>query len=769
MIAKKEINKRLLEIISEVKNAQSIKSYPIYTDVLSDTEDEIKNNEFKITVVGEFSSGKSTFLNAIIGKDVLPHGVKETTATITYIHNVPTSDALCNKAIIHFSDKSLENQTLDIGNDRNALVDYVTTSEKQYHVVKDIVSVDIYVHFADIEEPIVLIDTPGMNGVADGHRDITLHEIRHSHASICLFHIRGIGQSDLDFIKELMKYQQTVFFVLNAIDDIRLEEETYEERMQKFNEDITKYVYDDKQKPEYVFGISALKALVARDNEIKRLYDTDERDLTDQDRARILKESMMLDFEASLFNFLNNSDKERIFYLSLCKRILQLLESFKTAADTDKNIREVKNDNIPEKKKIQELISKAEKTSLEFRDKLNTTLTSMIEDLRNEIYKMIREDIGNEYHDRVAEINSIATIEDAIKMTDNNIIGKKLNNFWNRQKIMLTDSMRKGLEDIQRSIVIEMQQVIPIITFKDKQFGLDTNPQFEEFDDSSFQSRLRQLRSKKESLERDIKRAQDGPSSAELERKKVEIETEQTQLQNAYRAKLRRLGSRPSVQYKTIEHKTKKTNWFWKPWQWGSDRYDITYETVSDDSARRRYDAEKNRIEREYSSTLREKQNLLQQMESKVLEAYNNEQMRKLWRSQADTIALKIKEEEMAMQSAMNNSRTSYLKKIKKDYLGKIESLLSCPSGQMYADLTDGVRESLQKSKEPMLQELIKIFDAKKKAYIDKLQQMISRIEGSENIADNIQQIKILSTDITIIDNNINNLNHIIYGLQIKL
>ena len=143
--------------------------------------------------------------------------------------------------------------------------------------------------------------------------------------------------------------------------------------------------------------------------------------------------------------------------------------------------------------------------------------------------------------------------------------------------------------------------------------------------------------------------------------------------------------------------------------------------------------------------------------------------MRKLWRSQADTIALKIKEEEMAMQSAMNNSRTSYLKKIKKDYLGKIESLLSCPSGQMYADLTDGVRESLQKSKEPMLQELIKIFDAKKKAYIDKLQQMISRIEGSENIADNIQQIKILSTDITIIDNNINNLNHIIYGLQIKL
>ncbi len=765
MIAKKEINKKLLEIISEVKSTQSIKSYPIYTDVLSDTEDEIKNNEFKITVVGEFSSGKSTFLNAIIGKDILPHGVKETTATVTYIHNVPTSDALCNKAIIHFSDKSLEDKTLDIGNDRNALVDYVTTSERQYHVVKDIVSVDIYVHFADIEEPIVLIDTPGMNGVADGHRDITLHEIRHSHASICLFHIRGIGQSDLDFIKELMRYQQTVFFVLNAIDDIRLEEESYEERMQKFNEDITNYVYDGKQKPEYVFGISALKALVARDNEIKRLYDTDERDLTDQDRARILKESMMLDFEASLFNFLNNSDKEKIFYLSLCKRILQLLESFKTAADTDKNIREVKNDNIPEKKKIQELISKAEKTSLEFRDKLNTTLTSMIEDLRNEIYKMIREDISNEYHDRVAEINSLATIEDAIKVTDNNIIGKKLNNFWNRQKIQLTDSMRKGLKDIQTSIVIDMQQVIPIITFKDKQFGLDTNPQFEEFDDSEFQSRLRQLRSKKESLERDIKRSQSGQSSAELEQQLASIDNEETRIKNEYRARLRRLGSRPSIGYKRIEHKTRKTNWFWKPSQWGTVRYDITYETVPDYSARNRYDAEKAQIEKNYSSKIREQQTLIQQLQSKVDEAYNNEQMRKLWQSQVDNLTLKIQEEERALQSAMSSSRSSFLKKLKQGYQEKLESLLNCPSGQMYADLTDGVRESLQRSKEPMLQELYKIFDAKKKEYIDKLQQMISRIDGSENVADNIQQIKILAADLSVIGNSINKLNHIIYGL----
>ena len=139
--------------------------------------------------------------------------------------------------------------------------------------------------------------------------------------------------------------------------------------------------------------------------------------------------------------------------------------------------------------------------------------------------------------------------------------------------------------------------------------------------------------------------------------------------------------------------------------------------------------------------------------------------MRKIWQSQVDTLSLRIKEEESAMQSAINNSRSSLLKKLKKNYVDKVEVLLSCPSGQMYADLTNGVRESLQNSKEPMLQELYKIFDAKKKECIDKFQQTISRIDGSETVVDNVQQIKILSTDITVIDNNINKLNSIIHGL----
>ena len=48
----------------------------------------MNDDEIRIAVVGEFSSGKSTFINALIGKDILNHATKETTAVITRLINV---------------------------------------------------------------------------------------------------------------------------------------------------------------------------------------------------------------------------------------------------------------------------------------------------------------------------------------------------------------------------------------------------------------------------------------------------------------------------------------------------------------------------------------------------------------------------------------------------------------------------------------------------------------------------------------------------------
>ena len=73
-----------LKSIAQKALEERIISQDVYDDLVS----RIHNNEFRITIVGEFSSGKSTLIDALIGKDILPHSTSETTATLTYIDSV---------------------------------------------------------------------------------------------------------------------------------------------------------------------------------------------------------------------------------------------------------------------------------------------------------------------------------------------------------------------------------------------------------------------------------------------------------------------------------------------------------------------------------------------------------------------------------------------------------------------------------------------------------------------------------------------------------
>lgn len=99
---KSELSKSILDLVKKVKAIPSISKYDNLVDALDGIAADVKEQVFRVTVVGEFSSGKSTFLNALIGRDLLPHAVSETTATITYIHNVPAEDSRNNKAVIHY-------------------------------------------------------------------------------------------------------------------------------------------------------------------------------------------------------------------------------------------------------------------------------------------------------------------------------------------------------------------------------------------------------------------------------------------------------------------------------------------------------------------------------------------------------------------------------------------------------------------------------------------------------------------------------------------
>ena len=68
---------------------------------LEEIKQKLDNQEYKIAVVANMSSGKSTFINALFGKEVLPAFNHATTDSATYIYSKPNIE---RKAEIFFSD-----------------------------------------------------------------------------------------------------------------------------------------------------------------------------------------------------------------------------------------------------------------------------------------------------------------------------------------------------------------------------------------------------------------------------------------------------------------------------------------------------------------------------------------------------------------------------------------------------------------------------------------------------------------------------------------
>lgn len=71
----------VVNVLQEVRNSEYVKNVDLFEHDFQKIIDRLLDDSFRLAVVGEFSSGKSTFLNALIGKDLLKHGAKETTAT----------------------------------------------------------------------------------------------------------------------------------------------------------------------------------------------------------------------------------------------------------------------------------------------------------------------------------------------------------------------------------------------------------------------------------------------------------------------------------------------------------------------------------------------------------------------------------------------------------------------------------------------------------------------------------------------------------------
>ncbi|MBR0262185.1 MAG: dynamin family protein [Selenomonadaceae bacterium] len=394
-------------MLGSIEREMKLKSLQGFSDELESFKQRINDNFFRLVVIGEFSSGKSTFINALIGRDILSHATKETTAVLTRIVNVAENDSRKGSAVAFMK----SGERLTIGN-LNELKEYTTAVSTKYQVAKEIDGVEIYMPLVHVTRPLMIMDTPGLNGIAEGHLEQTQEIVKKAHACIYLIQQRGLTKDDLEFLKEnLVPYQQRFIFVQNFIDEFNsVEEETLDNRIDSLRKTLTEKVFGGSSSHVFfICGVSALQELVSRDTTIKRLYATDVEDLTEDERRHLAEKSNFADFRKLLEENFSEKYLDDIQYRDTAVAILNwakgLLQKISRRFDEDVEVYKTSREkNAAER--IERLIKKIRDRRQDNLMAIRGFISAEIRKLNKELEKIITDDVQNIEQRLTQEINS---------------------------------------------------------------------------------------------------------------------------------------------------------------------------------------------------------------------------------------------------------------------------------------------------------------------------------------------------------------------------
>ena len=174
---------------------------------------------FLLVIAGEFNSGKSSFINALLGERVLPEGVTPTTDRINLLRHGPA-----------VTEHALEAYLLE------------------------------RTHPAELLRELSVVDTPGTNAVIRRHEELTRDFV--PRADLVLFVTsadRPFSESEREFLERIREWGKKIVFIVNKI-DILAGDTDRTEVLTYVRENATALLGEAPQ----VFPVSARRAVEAR-------------------------------------------------------------------------------------------------------------------------------------------------------------------------------------------------------------------------------------------------------------------------------------------------------------------------------------------------------------------------------------------------------------------------------------------------------------------------------------------------------------------------
>lgn len=180
---------------------------------LDELAEKVIAQTFNLVVFGEFKRGKTTFINSLIGEDLLPSSVVPLTSVVTILHHGAHRDVE-----VEFLDGHVEHpQTTQIA-------DYVTEKGNPENV-RGVRLVRVAVPSPLLHNGLQLVDTPGVGSVYEHNTETTLDFLPQVDGAILLVASDPpISRNECEFLARMRPHVARLFVVQNKIDQLRPED-----------------------------------------------------------------------------------------------------------------------------------------------------------------------------------------------------------------------------------------------------------------------------------------------------------------------------------------------------------------------------------------------------------------------------------------------------------------------------------------------------------------------------------------------------------------
>lgn len=432
------INQKLEELLIQFKKELVELGNKSLDELTSLAIDKINKNKLEVAFIGRFSVGKSTLINSLLKKDLLPSSTGSTTSKLAFIKK---------------------------GNENFINVNYIDGNSNREELSKPIIEklssdnrvLDFEIYLSDFPfDNVVFVDTPGVEDVNNLREDVTYGYLPTADVIIFVLDVSNIlTKSELEFYLNHISsnYQDKVFLVFNKAD---MEDQAFSEIETKIEETLEGLEINKNN-----------RFIVSARNHLAGIL---------LDKSHLKNKSNIFIFEEAIKNYLlkvNNfkiQENKILDYIDRAKDIS--LVQLKASLDSiDKNkltleneLEEMNKENKLIKNKILEVNSNLEQIIKSINNCIETYFDSSIEEISHEFISLdteqkiyfIKHKLPNKIRDLLSKIRNCTEnkISVSAQLKDINLLEDVLYSFLNKMEdgiAFLVSFIAKLLNDKEKT------------------------------------------------------------------------------------------------------------------------------------------------------------------------------------------------------------------------------------------------------------------------------------------------------------------------------